>query len=119
MAFGLPDLTKLPQEVQDAIGPEISALFDKLNALEAKSATDVGTLVHGSLTEALTDAQALENPLLQRIDNLQATLDKITGRGVRATLSMGGTFMDFTLIPAKVPAAPGTELPVSAPVEAQ
>jgi hypothetical protein len=37
----------------------------------------------------------------QNIVNLQATLDKITGQGVRATLSMGGTFMDFTLIPAK------------------
>ena len=72
MAFGLPDLTKLPDDVQ----PIVSDLFTRLNALECKLGTDAAALIHGSLAEGLADAQALENPLLTRIDAMQQTLDK-------------------------------------------
>ena len=95
--LGLPDLTKLP----DDVAPIVSDLFTRLNALEGKASTDAAALVHGSLTEALTDAQVLTNPILTRIDTLGVQITRLADLAAPFASFAGG----FSVVPLAPTAA--------------
>lgn len=78
MAFGIPtstDLTGLATQIGTivaSVGPEESAVLQ--TAIQQLS--DHATAIE---TKAAADAQALENPILQRLDSAIATLAKFEG----------------------------------------